>query len=74
MAKHFVMDYTGHSTVEFDKLDPVELTTANDRFEALIKQGHVAATRPAGGGDYSVIKDPSQQQDETLFVPHMRGG
>jgi hypothetical protein len=74
MAKHFVMDHTGHSTVEFDKLDPAQLKEANDRFEALIKEGHVAAPRKTGSTEYDVIKDPSQQQDETLFVPHMRGG
>jgi len=74
MAKHFLMDHTGHSTVEFDKLDPVELKAANDRFEALIKNGSIAATREAGATEYEVIKRSSQQQDETLFVPQMRGG
>lgn len=74
MAKHFVMDHTGHSTIEFDKLDPTQLKDANDRFEGLIKTGHVAATRKAGETDYKVIKRPRQEQDETLFVPHMRGG
>lgn len=24
MAKHFLMDHTGHSTIEFDKLDPAQ--------------------------------------------------
>jgi hypothetical protein len=74
MAKHFVMDHTGHSTIEFDKLDPTQLKEANERFEALIKNGSIAATRKAGETDYKAIKKPSQEQDETLFVPHMRGG
>lgn len=74
MAKHFLMDHTGHSTIEFDKLDPAQLKEANDRFEALIKNGSIAATRKEGAAEYTVVKDPSKQQDETLFVPHMRGG
>lgn len=74
MAKHFVMDHTGHSTIEFDKLDPVALKEAAKRFRALIDNGSVAATRKTGSTDYTVIKDPSQQQDETLFVPQMKGG
>lgn len=74
MAKHFIMDYTGHSTVEFDKLDPAQLKDSMDRFEALLKNGHTAATRKAGETEYTVIKRPDQEQDETLFVPHMRGG
>ncbi len=74
MAKHFILDHTGHSMVEFDKLEPAQLKEANDRFEALSKNGSIAATRKAGSTDYTVIKDPSQQQDETLFVPHMSGG
>jgi hypothetical protein len=88
MAKHLVMDFTGHTTIEFDKTDPVALKEAMARFEALVGKpvvgkggrlagytgGHTAATRKTGETDYTVIRDPSQQLDETLFVPHMKGG
>ena len=75
MAKHLVMDYTGHSTIEFDKADPKMLEEANARFMELVEEKkHTAATRKAGDSDYEVIKSPDQQQDETLFVPRLRGG
>ena len=74
MAKHHIMDATGHSTVEFDKANTVDLDAAMKRFAALTGAGHVAATRTAGDTDYTVIKNPADEQDETLFVPQMRGG
>jgi hypothetical protein len=74
MAKHFIMNYFGHSTIDFDTADPAMLKEANDRFEALIKEGHIAATRKTGESDYTLIKTPGQQQDETLFRPQMVGG
>ena len=74
MAKHLIMDYSGHSTVEFDKMDPVELKAAQDRFVALVGDGHTAATRKKGETEYTKINKPNQEQDETLFVPHMQGG
>ena len=35
MAKHHIMDATGHSTVEFDKANTVDLDAAMKRFAAL---------------------------------------
>lgn len=72
--KHFIMDDTGHSTIEIDKDNSVELDAAMARFAELTGKGHTAATRKAGETDYKVIKNPADQQDETLFVPQMRGG
>lgn len=74
MAKHFVMDPSGHETIEFDVLDKTELEAAMDRFEALTKSGHAAATRKTGERDYKVVKDFKDTEDETLFVPAMKGG
>ena len=72
--KHFIMDHTGHSTIEIDKNNSVELDAAMARFAELTSKGHTAATRKTGETDYKVIKRASDQQDETLFVPQMRGG
>ena len=74
MRKHLIMDPTGHSTIEFDASNTVELDAAMERFTALIKSGHAAATRKAGETDYKVVKKFDQTQDETLFVPAMKGG
>lgn len=74
MAKHFVMDHTGHSTIEFDKANTADLDASIARFNELRASGHAAATRKTGERDYTLIKSPDQEQDETLFVPQMRGG
>ena len=75
MAKHHLMDSTGHSTVEFDKADPAAVKEAMERFEKLVgEQKHTAANRKEGERDYTVTKTFDPTADETLFVPAMRGG
>lgn len=69
--KFYIMDYTGHSTIEFSAEQKAE---ADAKFKALIEEGKTAATRKAGATDYAVIRDPGQVQDETLFLPHLKGG
>jgi hypothetical protein len=75
MARHFVMDHSGHSTVEFDPRNTVELSAAMERFKALTGDGFTAAVRKEGERDYKVTRtfDPSADT-ETLFVPAMQGG
>ena len=69
--KFYVMDRSGHSTLEFT---PAQKAEADATFKALIGEGRTAATRQAGAHDYNVIRDPAQVQDETLFVPRLKGG
>jgi hypothetical protein len=64
------MDHTGHSTI-----DITDQNVAMEKFNDLVKnQKMTAATRNAGETDYTVVKDPNDLKDETLFVPHMQGG
>lgn len=73
--RHLLMDHTGHTTIDFDQADPQALADANKRFLELVGgQKHSAFTRKAGAGDYTQIRRPDQQRDETLFVPQLRGG
>jgi hypothetical protein len=71
--KFFVMDQTGHSTIEFDKSDAA-VSEAMAKFTGLVGAGHVAATRKEGATDYTVTKTFDPTADETLFVPQMKGG
>jgi hypothetical protein len=73
MAKHHVMDSSGHSTIEFDKTNKADLDAAMARFVALTGDGHVAAVRK-GEADYAIAKSFDPTADETLFVPHLVGG
>lgn len=66
-----IMDFTGHSTIEFTAEQKAE---AEAMFAKLLADGSTAATRKAGATDYTVIRDPAKLQDETLFVPRMQGG
>ena len=69
--KFYVMDYSGHSTVEFSK---DETTEAMAKFNEIVATGSTAATRKAGDKYYTVTKSFDPTADETLFVPRMQGG
>ena len=69
--KFLIMDLSGHTTIEFTAEQKAE---ADAQFRALIGDGKTAATRKAGATDYTVIRDPGQVQDETLFIPRLQGG
>ena len=73
MAKHLVMDRTGHSEHIFDKANVVELAEAERRFAELTGKGFTAAKRTEPGKSEILRKfDPSVE--ETLFVPPLVGG
>lgn len=75
MAKHLIMNHMGHEVIEFDKADDKAVAEAMARFHELVgEHKHTAATRKAGEADYTMIRNPEDQQDETLFIPQMRGG
>ena len=69
--KFNVMDYTGHTTIDFDKS---ETSKAMEKFKELTSSGATAATRKTGDKDYQVTKSFDPTADETLFIPRMQGG
>lgn len=69
--KFYIMDHTGHSTIEFTAEQKAE---AERLFNEHIGNGKIAATRKAGEQDYKVIRDPAKLEDETLFSLHLKGG
>ena len=75
--KFYVMNRTGHTTIELSRsptLTPTQKAKADKLFAKMLAAGMTAATRKAGTRDYTVIRDPNQVQDETLFVPRLKGG
>jgi len=75
MAKHLIMDHTGHTTVEFDKNNTADLDAAVARFNALRKSGHIAGTRKTGEAEYhGPVKDFGDTEDETLFTTARQAG
>ena len=74
MAKHQIMDHSGHSTIEFDRSNTVELKEAMERFEKLTKSGHISGTRNAGETEYTKVKDFKDTRDETIFTTARQAG
>jgi hypothetical protein len=68
--KFHVLDYTGHSTMEFTESQKDE---ARLLFGELVERGFLPAHRGEGESDNTVSRRFSEA-DETLFVPHLRGG
>jgi hypothetical protein len=77
MARHIIMDPSGHSTFAFDPSNRADLAKAERRFNELVSKGYMPAY-PQGGGTHRVpaqqdrVFDPSA--DETIFIPALRGG
>ena len=71
--KFYVQDLTGHSTLEFTN-DDAGVKEAMEKFEALLKDGHTAATRKVGETDYTVVRNPNGIEEETTFLRPMQGG
>lgn len=74
MSKQHVMDASGHTTFEFDPTNSKDVAEAMERFTALVKDGHTAASRKGGTGDYTVNRTFDPNADETVFVSPMQGG
>jgi hypothetical protein len=77
MARHIVMDPSGHSTFEFNPGSLADLAKAERRFNKLLNKGYVPAYQ-RGEGTHRVPPqenrpfDPSAE--ETIFIPALRGG
>jgi len=69
--KFYVMDHTGHSTLEFSAAQKAK---AQKTFDALLAEGKIAGTRRAGETDYVKVKAFSELADETTFTPPRVGG
>ena len=77
MARHIVMDPSGHATFEFNSLSKADLAAAERRFKTLLRKGYVPAYQ-RGEGKHRVPAQPDRSFDpsveETIFIPALRGG
>lgn len=73
MAKFFVHDATGHTTLDYDLRDSAQVKEAMEKFAELMKNG-AAGTRKAGEKDYKQVRSFHQIEDETVFLRAMQGG
>jgi hypothetical protein len=77
MARHIVMDPSGHSTFEFNLNSKVELAEAERRFNKLVEKGYLPA-EIRGEGTHHVPHKPNRlfnrDAEETIFIPALRGG
>jgi len=73
MATQIIMDHTGDSRHEFNPKDAAALLEAEQRFNALMRDGYTAAVR-SPTGDAIVTRKFDPNAEETLFVPRFVGG
>ena len=77
MARHTVIDPSGHTTFEFDGTNTTDIAEAERRFKKLVAKGFIPAER-RGGGKHHVpeqskrVFDPNSE--ETIFIPALKGG
>lgn len=74
MAKHLIMDHTGHTTIDFDSADKVSLDEAEKRFRELTGKGFRAARIDETGKPGQLIKAFDPTVEQTLFIPALQGG
>ena len=73
MATQIIMDHSGDSRHQFNPEDAAALLEAEQRFNALMREGYTAAVR-SPEGDSTVIRKFDPTAEETLFVPRFVGG
>ena len=77
MARHIIMDSSGHSTIEFDKTSAKDLAEAERRLRKLAAKGFLAAEQ-IGGGQHRILTEGDRKFDpdaeETIFIPALKGG
>ena len=74
MIKFYVMDQSGHSTLEYDLKNDAEVKAAMAKFEELLASGATTASRSAGSSDYTKTSSFDPNADETVFIRPMQGG
>ena len=73
MASQIVMDQTGDTRYFFDRNDANALFEAEERFNALVRQGYTAAVRDVNGAA-KVTRSFDPKAEEALFYPRLVGG
>jgi len=77
MARHIIMDSSGHSVIDFDPSNTTDIAKAKRRFEKLIAKGFLPAERKSGGKHHVPNRSErvfNPDAEETLFIPSLRGG
>jgi hypothetical protein len=77
MARHIIMDPSGHSTFEFDPHNTVALADAERRFKRLVAKGYIPAEHRGDGQHHVSGKDQrsfNPVAEETIFIPALKGG
>jgi hypothetical protein len=77
MARHVIMDVSGHTTIEFDAFKRHERDSAERRFNELLRRGYVPAYKQSEGRHYVPPQSDRGFQaefEETIFIPALKGG
>jgi hypothetical protein len=69
-----VMDYSGHSTFEFDPRNDDQVKVAMERFNDLVKNQKMMASVKTGDGERKLVREFDPAHEDVLFRPQMKGG
>ena len=70
MPLHIVLDSSGDARRSFAPLDPRQVARAREHFDELAKRGYQAFDKKGGRR----LQQFDEAVEETLFVPHLKGG
>lgn len=78
-----IMDHTGHTTLEFDLIDPEQRAKAQEVLDKLVAERHTLAVRSLSPGDYHLLRPDGSGRvgvarldpdSEVLGIPQLKGG
>ena len=69
-----VMDHFGDTRHEFDAADEQAVAMAEERFRQLTGSGFRAAALSGNGTPGKLIRSFDPEVEQTLFIPHLKGG
>jgi hypothetical protein len=74
MSIHIIMDWSGDTRHEFDVTDAQALAGAETRFRELTSKGFRAVALGKDGGPGQLMRAFDPAVEQTLFMPHLKGG
>jgi hypothetical protein len=69
-----VMDRTGHSEVTWDPSKPIEVRTARQAFDSLVREGYNAFSIDEDGERGERIREFDPKAGKIMMVPQLVGG
>lgn len=74
MGKLQVLDFSGHTTLEFDQETKAGVAEAMAKFEELVKGKKFTAAEKVGDGKFVLARNFNPLAEEIILQPPLQGG